>query len=150
MAPTIRMFSTLALLAGVLGAAVAGPAKPAFWTGTPLDGAVEEMRSNCDSGLDSLACMKFQVASFLDGVFAQDSYKMFGDVEMRANGARSAQGGEAGLVEAIEQYVESHDVSINVPAVGAKVTVSPKNIDADELSVSIKFAPEGRSAVEGE
>lgn len=155
MASTIRMFSTLALLACVLGAAVAGPQKPAFWTGTPMDNAVEQMRSNCDSGADSLACMKFQVASFLDSVLTQDSFKMFGDVEVRSNGFASessgarAATGDAGLVEAMEKYVESHDVTINVPAVGAKVTVSPKNLEADELNVSIKFAPEGRSAVEG-
>lgn len=150
------MVSYVALVCCCLaGAAVAGPQKPAFWKGTAMDGMVEEMRSNCDSGTDSLACMKFKVASFLDSVFAQDNFQMFGDVEVRANGAqpsgsgaRAAEEGE-GIVEAVEKYVETHDVTFNVPAAGAKVTVSPKDINNDELSVKIKFAPEGRSAVEG-
>lgn len=154
------MFSTLVLAAAVcaFGAAVAtataaeAPAAtaPAFWTGTPLANVVEQMRANCDSGLDSLDCMKFSVAQFLDKIFTQEN---FGDVQVRANGAAATQEARAdgGVVEAVERYVESHDVTIDVPVAGAKVTVSPKNIAAGEMNVSVKFAPtEGRSAVEGE
>lgn len=52
-------------------------------------------------------------------------------------------------MDTVEQYIESHDVTFKVPLAGAKVTVSPKNINEDELNLKIKFAPEGRSAVEG-
>lgn len=129
-------------------------------TGVAVAGPLDEMRSNCDSGADSLACMKFKVASFLDGVFTQDNFRLFGgEVEIRSNGARSARsngqnarsadGADDTLMAAVEQYVESHDVTFNVPAAGAKVTVSPKNLENDEMTVSIKLAPEARSAVEG-
>lgn len=52
-------------------------------------------------------------------------------------------------MDTVEKYIESHDVTFKVPLAGAKVTVSPKNINEDELNLKIKFAPEGRSAVEG-
>ena len=78
---------------------------------------------------------------------------MFEDVEVRKNdfvaNADSARS-ESGIMESIEQYIESHDVTFNVPTVDAKVTVSPRNINDDELSLKIKFAnTKGRSSVEG-
>lgn len=142
---SIRTITAAMLIVCLAGVAVAGP--------------LDEMRSNCDSGADSLACMKFKVASFLDGVFTQDNFRLFGgQVEVHSNGARTARaaqsaratdGAEDTVMDAVEQYVESHDVTFNVPAAGAKVTVSPKNLENDEMTVSIKLAPEGRSAVEG-
>lgn len=149
------MISCLAFVC-LIGAAAAGPQKSAFWKGTPMDQVVEQMRSNCDSGADSLACMKFKVATFLDSVFKQDNYKLFEDVEVRQNGnaadqaeteARAAQ--DQTIVDTVERYIESHDVTFSVPAAAAKVTVSPRNINDNELNLKIKFAPEGRSAVEG-
>lgn len=47
----------------------------------------------------------------------------------------------------IENYVQSHDVTVDLPIAGAKFTISPKNLE-EELNLSIKFPTEGRSAVE--
>lgn len=145
----LKMITCLALVC-LIGTAAAGPQRAAG----AMDSIVNEMRSNCESGADSLACMKFKVAAFLDSVFKQDNYKLFENVKVRKNGfvdtentARSAD--EETVVESIEKYVESHDVTVNVPVAGAQITLSPKNINDDELSLKIKFAPEGRSVGEG-
>lgn len=60
-----------------IGQIMANPAKGAFWKGTPLDSMVEEMRSNCASGTDSLACMKFKVINFLDTIFKKDNFQVY-------------------------------------------------------------------------
>lgn len=79
--------------------------------------------------------------------------QLFDDVEVRQNGFsgsdNSARSENAGLMDTVEQYIESHDVTFKVPVAGAKVTVSPKNINDDELNLKIKFTNEGRSSVEG-
>lgn len=146
---TLKMITCLAFVC-LIGAAAAGPQRAA----SPMDSIVNEMRSSCESGADSLACMKFKVAAFLDSVFKQDNYKLFENVEVRKNGfvaadnqARSAEGET--VVDSIEKYVESHDVTLNVPVAGAQITISPKNINDDEMSLKIKFAPGGRSVGEG-
>lgn len=148
----LKMITCVALVC-LIGTAAAGPQRSGA-SNADMDSIVNEMRSNCESGADSLACMKFKVTAFLDSILKQDSYKMFENVEVRENGfvakesgARSAE--EETIVDSIEKYVESHDVSFNVPAAGAQITVSPKNINDDELSLKIKFAPEGRSVGEG-
>lgn len=45
----------------------------------------------------------------------------------------------AGLVEQIENYVRSHDVTFKMPIAGARVTVSPRNLEQDELNVTFNF-----------
>lgn len=70
-----------AIIASVLfgliaySAATPTPGKPSFWKGTPLDNAVESMRSDCANN-DEIACMKFKVMSLLDTVFKKDSYQV--------------------------------------------------------------------------
>lgn len=63
------------LLFGLAAFSVASPAKPSFWKGTPLDTAVESMRSDCANN-DEIACMKYKVMSLLDTVFKKDSYQV--------------------------------------------------------------------------
>lgn len=128
------------------------PAKPAFWKGTPVDGLVEEMRSMCNEENDSFSCMKLKVMNFLDNILKKDSYKITDDVEVRHNGyaAINEQRGEKDILEKVEDYVQSHDVVLNLPIAGAKVTLSPKGLNEDELNVSVKFANGARSVSEGE
>lgn len=60
-----------------VGVTVANPAiKSGFWKGTPLDGMIEEMRSNCDNGIDSLACIKVKVMNFIDTISKKDNYQV--------------------------------------------------------------------------
>lgn len=64
------------------------------------------------------------------------------------NGARSIGGG---ALDTVEQYLKSHDVTFKLPVADAKVTVSPRNIDDEELSLTVRFpkaANGARSAVE--
>lgn len=61
------------------------------------------------------------------------------------NTARS----ETDAVDVIEKYIESHDVTFSVPIADAKVTVSPKNLNNNELTFNVKYFNEGKSATEG-
>ncbi|XP_058811394.1 uncharacterized protein LOC131676291 [Topomyia yanbarensis] len=145
-------FKYVILTVALVGLAGANPAsKPAFWKGTPMDGMVEEMRSLCSTDGDSGACLKYKIMDFLDTVFKKDNFKLTDDVEVHGNGytgngARSA----AGLMENVEQYLKSHDVTFKLPVANAKVTVSPRNLDSEELSLTVNFAKvdSGRSVGE--
>lgn len=128
------------------------PAKPAFWKGTPVDELVENMRSLCNEENDSFSCMKFKVMNFLDTILKKDNYMITDDVEVRHNGYApvNEQRSEKDILEKVEDYVQSHDVTVNVPAVGAKVTLSPKTLNEDEINFNVKFTNGARSSVEGE
>lgn len=69
-------FIKFVLIVGLIQMAVSNPAKPSFWKGTQLDSTVEEMRSNCATGSDAIACMKFKVVNFLDTIFQKDNFKV--------------------------------------------------------------------------
>ena len=141
-------FVVIAVSAGLVHSS---PAKPAFWKGTPVDGLVEEMRSLCNDENDSFSCMKLKVMNFLDNILKKDSYKITDDVEVRHNGYApvNEQRSEKDVLEKVEDYVQSHDVVVNVPFAGAKVTLSPKGLNEDELNISVKFASGARSVAEG-
>ncbi|XP_053680825.1 uncharacterized protein LOC128731717 [Anopheles nili] len=141
------VFRYLVIAAVALAVAGANPAnKPAFWKGTPMDGMVEEMRSLCSSENDSVACTKYKIMSFLDTVFKRDSFQLSDDIEVRSNGALVSESGRApaGLVEQIEGYLRSHDVTFRMPIAGARVTVSPRNLEQNELGVTVSFPESGR------
>lgn len=145
----IFCFVVIAVSSGLV---YSSPAKPAFWKGTPVAGLVEEMRSLCNEENDSFSCMKLKVMNFLDNIMKKDSYKITDDVEVRNNGYVSVneQRSEKDILEKVEDYVQSHDLIVNVPYVGgAKVILSPKGLNEDELNVSVKFTSGGRSVAEG-
>lgn len=73
---SLKLVTYYIVLVSIIGLSMGNPQKPAFWKGTPMDSIVEEMRSNCDGGSDSLSCMKFKVASFLDTIFKKDNYQV--------------------------------------------------------------------------
>lgn len=127
------------------------PAKPAFWKGTPVAGLVDEMRSMCNEENDSFSCMKLKVMNFLDTIVKKDNYKITDDVEVLHNGYApvNEQRSEKDILEKAGDYVQSHDVTVNLPVIGAQVTLSPKSLDDDELNVNVKFTSGARSSVEG-
>lgn len=47
-----------------------------FVAATPIDSMLDEMRVNCDNGVDPLACGKFKVMSLLDTVSKSDNYQV--------------------------------------------------------------------------
>lgn len=52
--------------------------------------------------------------------------------EARANSAD-------GFLDAIENYIRGHDVSVNLPMADAKITVSARNLANDEMSLNLKL-----------
>lgn len=141
----------LIVIAVSTGFAHANPAKPAFWKGTPVGALVEEMRSMCNDEDDSFACMKVKVINFLDTIMKKENFKLTEDIEVRHNGYSpvTEQRSEKDILETVEDYVQSHDVTVNIPSAGAKVTLSPKSLNEDEFNVNVKFASGARSSVEG-
>lgn len=53
-------------------------------------------------------------------------------------------------MDSIENYIQSHDVTFQLPIADTKVTVSPRNLDNDELSLNIKFNKEEGARSVGE
>lgn len=47
-----------------------------FVAATPIDSMLDEMRVNCDNGVDPLACGKLKVMSVLDTVLKTDNYQV--------------------------------------------------------------------------
>jgi hypothetical protein len=149
--------------------AYASPAKKTFWNGTPIDGMVEEMRSLCAEDNDSFSCMKYKVMNFLDTILQKDNYKvslklrlllifienikfqLSDDVEVRSNGfipSPYEQRSEKDVFEKVSDYVQSHDVTVNLPVADAKVTISPKALSEGEFNVNVKFAEANARSVE--
>ncbi|XP_050684906.1 uncharacterized protein LOC126979575 isoform X1 [Leptidea sinapis] len=137
------------IVLALFGSALAQPAKNGFWEGTPMDGMVEEMRSGCVEGSDPTACIKYKVMSLLDSIFKKDTFQISDAVEVTKNGAGNDVTGRSSgdFLDTIESYIQSHDVTFQMPIADTKITVSPRNIDNDELSLNIKFNKEGARAV---
>lgn len=51
------------------------------------------------------------------------------------------------LEQKLEQYVKSHQVSFEVPLTGSTVSLGGRNLDKDELDLTIKL--NSRSELEG-
>ncbi|XP_045455548.1 uncharacterized protein LOC123665264 isoform X2 [Melitaea cinxia] len=140
------------LIVALLGAAVAQPSKEEFWKGTAMDGMVEEMRSGCNEGSDPTACIKYKVMSLLDSIFKKDTFQITDDVEVTKNGASDEASARStgDFMDSIENYIQSHDVTFQLPIADTKVTVSPRNLGNDELSLNIKFNKEEGARSVGE
>ncbi|CAK1541012.1 unnamed protein product [Leptosia nina] len=134
-------------LIALFGCALAQPSKNGFWKGTPMDGMVEEMRSGCTEGSDPTACIKYKVMSLLDSIFKKDTFQISEAVEVTKNGNEAAARSNGDFLDSIESYIQSHDVTFQMPIADTKITVSPRNLENDELSLNIKFNKEGARAV---
>ncbi|CAH2059290.1 unnamed protein product, partial [Iphiclides podalirius] len=132
----------------LFASAAAQPPKQGFWKGTPMDSMVEEMRSGCAEGSDPTACIKYKVMSLLDSIFKKDSFQISDAVEVTKNDASEFSGRSTGdFFDGVESYIRSHDVTFQLPIADTKVTVSPRNLENDELSLNIKFNKEGARSV---
>ncbi|EDV90703.1 uncharacterized protein LOC6569735 [Drosophila grimshawi] len=116
-----------------------------------LQRLIAEEQSKCVSGQDSMACIKERAMRFVDNVLSQDSYKL-SNLEVRTNGQRVAPISEArastsdGFLDAIENYIKGHDVSMSLPMADAKITVSARNLANDELSLNLQLNNEDADA----
>nr|XP_021186568.2 uncharacterized protein LOC110373584 isoform X1 [Helicoverpa armigera] len=137
------------LALALFGSAAAIPAKDAFWKGTPMDGMVEEMRSGCAEGSDPTACIKYKVMSLLDSIFKKDTFQISDAVEVTKNGAANDVSARStgDFFDSIENFIQSHDVTFKLPIADTQITVSPRNLDNDELSLNVKFNKEGARSV---
>uniref|UniRef100_A0A336N1Y7 CSON008867 protein n=1 Tax=Culicoides sonorensis TaxID=179676 RepID=A0A336N1Y7_CULSO len=109
---------------------------------TLIDDEVQEIRSLCNDQNDPLSCLKFKAMNFLQTIFQQDSFKLSNDVEIRKNGLEDfnlSGRAETDTLDKIESFIQSHDVTVNIPFTGSKVTVSPRNIKENELLVNVKL-----------
>ncbi|XP_054747530.1 uncharacterized protein LOC129253255 isoform X2 [Anastrepha obliqua] len=147
---SIRYLVLVALLSFATMANAARAVRP-----TNMQGMIAEENAKCESGEDSMACIKVRAMRFLDTVINNDNYK-FGDVEVRSNGyqpaaadANSARSNddERDLFDDVADYLQGHDVTMDLPLGDAKVTVSSRNLANDELSLNVKLAGDG--VVEG-
>ncbi|KAH8382592.1 hypothetical protein KR009_004235 [Drosophila setifemur] len=109
-----------------------------------LQRLIAEEQSKCASGQDSMACIKERAMRFVDNVMSKDSYQV-SNLEVRSNGQKTAPISEArassadGFIDAIENYMRGHDVSMNLPLADAKVTVSARNLASNQLSLNLQL-----------
>lgn len=68
-------FRSLIVLMAVLGLATAASAANAV-RATNLQLMIDEESNKCDSGDDSMACIKVRAMRFLDTVISKDSFKV--------------------------------------------------------------------------
>lgn len=66
-------------------------------------------------------------------------------MDVHSNGQQVAPVSEAransadGFLDAVENYMRGHDVSLNLPGADAKITVSARNLANDELSLNLQL-----------
>ncbi|XP_017102808.2 uncharacterized protein Osi19 isoform X2 [Drosophila bipectinata] len=135
------MAKLLLVIVGVAAFVAVGQAAAA---GDQMQRLIAEEQSKCASGQDSMACIKERAMRFVDNVMSKDSYQV-SNLEVRPNGQKTPAVSEArassadGFIDAIENYIRGHDVSMNLPLADAKVTVSARNLANNQLSLNLQL-----------
>nr|XP_036674827.1 uncharacterized protein LOC108018335 isoform X1 [Drosophila suzukii] len=136
------MAKLLLVIVGVAALVAAGQA--AGGSTDQLQRLIAEEQSKCASGQDSMACIKERAMRFVDNVMSKDSYQI-SNLEVRSNGQKTTPVSEArassadGFMDAVENYILGHDVSMDLPLADAKVTVSARNLVNDQLSLNLQL-----------
>ncbi|XP_075144501.1 DUF1676 domain-containing protein Osi19 isoform X2 [Haematobia irritans] len=107
-----------------------------------MQSMIEDENAKCESGSDSMACVKVRAMRFLDTVMTKDDFKI-SNVEVKSNGYQSpsVEGRSSGnFFDVVESYLQGHDVTMDLPMAETKVTVSSRNLANDELNLNIKFS----------
>ncbi|XP_036674827.3 uncharacterized protein Osi19 isoform X1 [Drosophila suzukii] len=136
------MAKLLLVIVGVAALVAAGQA--AGGSTDQLQRLIAEEQSKCASGQDSMACIKERAMRFVDNVMSKDSYQI-SNLEVRSNGQKTTPVSEArassadGFMDAVENYILGHDVSMDLPLANAKVTVSARNLVNDQLSLNLQL-----------
>lgn len=138
-----------------------------------MDGVVKQLHTECSDHNDAVSCMKYKVLHFLDQVFSKDSFQVrrqllwwslnksfhsqvSENIELVRNSEAPVTSGRSdtsnhNVLDEIENYISTHDVVAKVPYLeGTSVRISPRNLDNDELSVSIKLPTEREGKAVGE
>ncbi|XP_043655131.1 uncharacterized protein LOC122621357 isoform X2 [Drosophila teissieri] len=136
------MAKLLLVIVGVAALVAAGQA--AGGSNEQLQRLIAEEQSKCASGQDSMACIKERAMRFVDNVISKDSFQV-SNLEVRSNGEKTKPINEArassadGFLDAIENYIRGHDVSMDLPLADAKVTVSARNLVNNQLSLNLQL-----------
>ncbi|KAH8343863.1 hypothetical protein KR084_000563 [Drosophila pseudotakahashii] len=136
------MAKLLLVIVGVAALVAAGQA--AGGSTDQLQRLIAEEQSKCASGQDSMACIKERAMRFVDNVMSKDSYQV-SNLEVRSNGQKTKPISEArassadGFMDAVENYILGHDVSMDLPLADAKVTVSARNLVNNQLSLNLQL-----------
>ena len=74
------------------------------------------------------------------------------DIKIVKNGGSdsTSETESRGFSDQIESYIQNHDVEVQVPGSlfkGTVLTFSPRNLDKDELNLSVKLPSEENSAL---
>ncbi|KAM8705226.1 hypothetical protein ACLKA7_009651 [Drosophila subpalustris] len=144
------MAKLLLLVVGIAALAMAHGAST-----SQLQRLIAEEQSKCLSGQDSMACIKERAMRFVDNVMSKDSYTL-SNLEVHSNGQQVAPVSEAransadGFLDAIENYIKGHDVSVNLPMADAKITVSARNLANDEMSLNLQLNSDNDDVAETE
>ncbi|GAB0087569.1 uncharacterized protein DMENIID0001_018960 [Sergentomyia squamirostris] len=106
-----------------------------------MENSVEQMRSSCDDDSDTLSCLKFKVMNFLDSIFQKDRFQIMGDVEVQRNGVGDDFTGRssASLMDKVEQIIHQHDVTFKLPGSEAKLTISGRDLNSNDLSLKLNL-----------
>lgn len=124
---------------------------------TDMQSMINEENNKCESGEDSMACIKVRAMRFLDSVISKDNFKL-ADVEVRSNGfqptpsdSEHARSQESNFLDIIENYIRGHDAVVSLPIAGAetKITVSSRNLNTNEFNLNLKFDDDSDDVVEG-
>ncbi|KAL9893185.1 DUF1676 domain-containing protein Osi19 isoform 1-T1 [Glossina fuscipes fuscipes] len=112
---------------------------------------IDEEHEKCESGSDDMACVKVRAMKFIDTVISKDNYKI-SDIAVQSNGystsAESSRSEKNDFFDIVEQYLQGHDITMDLPLAEAKVTVSSRNLAQDELNFTVNFAGDS-DVVEG-
>nr|XP_023027129.1 uncharacterized protein LOC111515126 [Leptinotarsa decemlineata] len=129
----MKIFGSCFLLC-IIGSVCASPAKVSY-----------REEKSIDFEDDPFGYLQDQFASFLNSILEKDNFQVSEDTEVSRNDISVNDGNIArsGDVEdKIENYIKTHDVTINLPIVGS-VTLGAKNLDNEELDFSLKFGNRG-------
>ncbi|KAJ8969489.1 hypothetical protein NQ317_013079, partial [Molorchus minor] len=129
------------LLLGLAILASTADVQSAFWVGTPLNNAVEKMRSDCEAD-NTVACLQYKAFWFLDTVLQGNYFQLPGQIKVTRNDYQfnNAIGrSENTLENGIEEFVKSYDFRFNLPYIGS-VMVDSRNLDNEEYKIKLKLS----------
>ncbi|XP_075210698.1 DUF1676 domain-containing protein Osi19 [Lycorma delicatula] len=149
-------------LAAILASScIALPTVPEVTTATPeLSNAVEDLRIQCSNN-DGIACIKFKFLNLLDQALKKDTIQVTENVSVEKStevvtetpeeSENMDNSASRGFLDQVDDYVRNHDIVYQLPQAlgGARIALSPRNLDNNEVALKLKLQDESSSQVEG-
>uniref|UniRef100_A0A8D9ANU6 Osiris 19 n=1 Tax=Cacopsylla melanoneura TaxID=428564 RepID=A0A8D9ANU6_9HEMI len=121
-----------------------------------MENIVSNLKLECATQKDVLSCMKYRILNLFEATLNKDSVKVSESVQLVKNDEEKPMGDSQtqgrGFVDEVESYITGHDLKVQLPGplAGATLTVSPRNMDNDELKLSLQFPKEEETSVGSE